>query len=120
MSGGFRVVRDAAWLCRGCGPNDGTYDPAVPPGGAVSVSDVWVPIDPLPAEAAEAARLGEIDGHIRTDTFGTPAYTMRQLADLTWTDFSTWWTNNVTTLASANAVLKRVTFLVLRALRVFL
>lgn len=55
----FKVVRDSAGRCRGCGPNDGSYDPAVPPGGSTEESEVFVPIDPTPEEETLSTRISQ-------------------------------------------------------------
>jgi hypothetical protein len=62
----------------------------------------------------EAARVSEIESNISTDTFGTPAKTLKQLSEMSWSDFNTWWGANVTTTAAAIVVLKRLTYFVLR------
>jgi len=65
----------------------------------------------------ETARLSEIESQIATDTFGTPAKTLKQLSEMSWSDFNTWWGANVTTAAAAIVVLKRLTYFVLRRCR---
>jgi anti-sigma-K factor RskA len=70
-----------------------------------------------PAVLAEQARLAEIEANISADTFGNPAKTLKQLSEMSWTDFNTWWGANVTTAAAAIVVLKRLTYFVLRRCR---
>lgn len=66
------------------------------------------------AAANEVTRKDEIESHIQNDAIGSPALTLKQLAALNWTDFNTWWTNNVTNLNQLNVAVKRLTFLALR------
>lgn len=61
-----------------------------------------------PARAVESARQAAIDAAIAGDT------TVRDLRAMSAAEFDAWWTANVTTLAQANNVLKRVTRVVLR------
>lgn len=71
--------------------------------------------DPLPSHAildnaAENARLAAIDASIAGDS------TIAQLKAMTIAEFDTWWAANVTTLAQANNILKRLVRLALRRL----
>lgn len=56
---GYKVVRDAQGLCRGCGPDDGNYAPTIPPGGTLESSPVFVPIDQTAAETALYSRVAQ-------------------------------------------------------------
>lgn len=61
----FKVVRDGAGLCRGCGPNTDAYQPVVPAGGSLELSDVWVDVPPPPLptpEELEADALAALNG----------------------------------------------------------
>ena len=60
------------------------------------------------AQAAEAARKASIDAVIAADT------TIQSLRAMTNAEFDTWWAANVTNLAQANNVLKRIARVVLR------
>lgn len=61
-----------------------------------------------PAQAAEAQRLSGVDDAIAGDA------TIQTLRAMTVAEFDTWWAANVTTLAQANNVLKRIARVVLR------
>lgn len=60
------------------------------------------------ADAAEAQRLLDIDTTIKGDT------TISMLKAMNNADFDAWWTANVTSLAQASVVLKRIARVVLR------
>lgn len=61
-----------------------------------------------PARDAERTRLAAHDDAIKGDA------TVQQLRGMTVAEFDAWWTANVTTVAQASNVLKRVTRVVLR------
>lgn len=63
---------------------------------------------PLTPDEVDAARVAAIDGVIAGDT------TIAALKGMTSAEFDAWWTANVTTLAQANAVLKRIARVVIR------
>lgn len=69
-----------------------------------------VPHVPTPEEIAAAARLAGYDTAINADA------TIAQLKTITVTQFGTWWDNNVTNLAQLNAVVRKLTWLVIRRL----
>ena len=56
----------------------------------------------------DVIRTGAIDTTIAGDT------TINSLKTMTNAEFDTWWTANVTTLAQANNILKRITHILLR------
>ena len=60
------------------------------------------------AKATEVAQIASVEVSIATDT------TIATLKAMTNAEFDTWWSANVTTLAQANGVLKRLARLVLR------
>lgn len=62
------------------------------------------------AAAPERARAAAIDSAIAGDT------TLAQLKAMTTDEFDTWWGANVTNLAQANTVLKRLARVVIRRL----
>ncbi len=94
----YKVVRDSAGRCRGCGPNDGSYEPVVPSGGSLDVSDVFVAIDATPTEQASAARLST-DEQERSDC--KLDATIMGLVDQTRTQWRGWAGNNFPTLTPA-------------------
>lgn len=61
-----------------------------------------------PARDAEAARVAALDGAISSDA------TVASMRAMTSAEFDAWWAANVTTVAQASNVLKRVTRVVLR------
>lgn len=65
---------------------------------------------PILTSATEAARKASLSSSIDADSV------IAQLRVMNATDFNTWWTANVTTLAQANTVLKRLAWLALRSL----
>jgi hypothetical protein len=104
----YKVVRDSAGRCRGCGPNDGNYEPAIPVGGSLSLSETFVQIELSPEESSELARQQAVDEAIQSDS------TVSALKAMTNAEFDTWWAANVTNAAQAINVLKRVTRVVIR------
>jgi hypothetical protein len=64
--------------------------------------------DAAAAAAPEKARVAAVDAAIAVDA------TIAQLKAMSNADFDTWWAANVTTLAQANNVLKRIARVVLR------
>ena len=60
--------------------------------------------------ATVAARLAVVDTTIAADS------TVQLLKEMTAAEFDTWWTANVTNLAQANNVLKRIARIVIRRL----
>jgi hypothetical protein len=65
----FKAARDAANRVRGCGPNVPDYDPAVPVGGRLDFSDVFLPIDATPEELAAQQRRAAVDAEAAADVF---------------------------------------------------
>lgn len=61
-----------------------------------------------PPPSAESVRLADLDGAIASDT------TVAMLKAMNNADFDAWWSANVTTLAQANNILKRLARIVLR------
>jgi hypothetical protein len=100
----FKIAKDAEGRVRACGPNDSNFEPAIPAGGSLELSEVALPIDPTPGEL----RASEIDSAIQSDS------TVAALKAMTNAEFDTWWAANVTNAAQAINVLKRVTRVVIR------
>lgn len=79
------------------------------PADAAAIQSEWdAAAAAAPARAAEAARLAAVEDAIAADA------TVASLRAMSVAEFDAWWTANVTTLAQANNVLKRVTRVVLR------
>lgn len=93
----YKVVRDSAGLCRGCGPNDDNYQPAIPDGGSLELSDVFVPIDPTPTEQAAADR-SSADVQEASDC--KLDSTIMGLVDQTRAQWRAWASNNFPTLTA--------------------
>jgi hypothetical protein len=102
----FKVVRDSANRVRGCGPNDDSYNPSIPPDGSLSVSDVFLPIDLTPEESSEQAR--------KTAIVSDPlrANLLNAVKTATNAQISNYVDNNVTDLASARTMFKRILLLI--------
>jgi hypothetical protein len=94
----YKVVRDSAGRCRGCGPNDANYQPEVPAGGTIELSDVFVPVEATPQEQVIAARIAA-DEQERVDC--KLDATIMNLVDQTRAQWRTWAGNNFPTLSAA-------------------
>ena len=67
------------------------------------------PVDPpTPEEVAETARVSELDAQIHGSA------TLASLKLMSNTEFNTWWSANVTSLAQASTVLKLLARVILR------
>jgi hypothetical protein len=95
---------------------DGLLDPSIVPGGLVRQGNTLVidaaqktiHDDAVAARLASQQREETLDSVIASDT------QIQQLKAMTSDEFDTWWSANVTTLAQANNVLKRIARVVIR------
>lgn len=110
----YKVVRDAQGRCRACGPDDNNFDPAVPPGGSVSSSNVWVPIDPTPTEQAVLDRAATDEAERAALKLNNQLMTF---VNMTPAQIDAWCDANVTSLATARDALKLLAKIVNVAIR---
>lgn len=102
----YLVVTDASGRVCACGPDDGEFDPIVPPGGAMTRSDVFVAVQLTAEELAEVARRQGIrDDPLRADI-------LNRLRTATAAQISNYVDANVVDLASARALFKRILLLI--------
>jgi hypothetical protein len=102
MADNFKVAKDAQGNVVGCGPNHDGYEPAIPPGGSLEFSDVYVqPFVPQAVQDLMAKRLA-VKTEAEGDTF------IDNLRNATPNQIKTFVQNNVTDLASARQFISKL------------
>lgn len=95
---GFKVARDSAGRCRACGPNTDLYQPAVPLGGTLEISPVFLPID-LTQDELDALNRNSVD-EVERVALKIDAPIM-SLVNQTKTEWLAWASANFPTLTAA-------------------
>lgn len=98
----FKVAKNAQGQVVGCGPNHDGYEPGIPPGGSLELSDVYV--EPFVPQAVQdlITKREQIRADAQADTF------VERLENATPAQIKTFVQNNVTDLASAKQFIAKL------------
>lgn len=69
MANNFKVAKDAQGHVTACGPNDSNFEPNIPPGGTLELSDVFQEVFVPPAAQAKIDRRNGILADAEADAF---------------------------------------------------